>query len=282
MSVLQAIVLGFVQGLTEFLPVSSSGHLILVPEFLNWPLQDLAFDVVVHLGTLVAVLIVLRRDIKKLLLAFVSNKPSAERSLAWMLIVATIPVLVVGYFASDLIESTLRTPIVVVISLVLWAIVLGIADWFSVKKGSTSVSLSTKGQAYACRSRATKIQQIKWWQAIVIGLAQILALIPGTSRSGITITAGLFSGIDRATAARWSFLLSVPAIAAAGTKSLLDLSTGSATIEFAPLFAGFIMAMLSGMLAIRFLLALISRISYWPFVFYRILLAGVVVLILVM
>jgi len=245
MNVLQAIVLGVIQGVTEFLPVSSSGHLILFPEFFNWSLQDLAFDAVIHLGTLVAVLIVLRRDIKKLFRAFISNKPSAERSLAWMIIVATIPVLFVGYFAADIIEGTLRTPLVVGISLAFWAIVLGVAD---------VVSKRTKP--------INKIQDIKWWQAIVIGLAQILALIPGTSRSGITITAGLFSGIDRATAARWSFLLSVPAIAAAGSKSLLDLSTGSATVEFAPLFVGFIMAMLSGMLAIIFLLALISRISY--------------------
>ncbi len=265
MTVLQAIVLGFIQGLTEFLPVSSSGHLILVPEFLNWPLQDLAFDVVVHLGTLVAVLLVLRHDIKKLLRALFSNRPSVERSLAWMLIVATIPVLVVGYFASDLIEGALRTPLVVVSSLVFWAVVLGIADIVSKRVKSVD-----------------KIQEIKWWQAIVIGCVQILALIPGTSRSGITITAGLFSGIDRATAARWSFLLSVPAIGAAGAKSLLDLSTGSATIEFVPLLAGFIMAMISGVIAIKFLLALVSRISYWPFVFYRILLAGVVALVILL
>jgi len=116
----------------------------------------------------------------------------------------------------------------------------------------------------------------------VIGLAQILALIPGTSRSGITITAGLFSGIDRKTAARWSFLLSVPAIGAAGAKSLLDLSSGSVNIEFAPLLAGFIMAMISGALAIKFLLALVSRISYWPFVFYRILLAMVVAVVILL
>ncbi|MFH1142462.1 MAG: undecaprenyl-diphosphate phosphatase [Candidatus Uhrbacteria bacterium] len=282
MSILQAIVLGVIQGITEFLPVSSSGHLILFPELFNWPLQDLAFDAVIHLGTLVAVLIVLRRDIKKMIHAFISNRPCAERSLAWMIIVATIPVLFVGYFAGDIIEGALRTPLVVVISLTFWAVVLGVADWFSVKKGSTSVSLSAKGQAYACRSHTTKIQDIKWWQAIVIGLAQILALIPGTSRSGITITAGLFSGIDRKTAARWSFLLSIPAIGSAGAKSLLDLSTGSATIEFAPLFVGFIMAMISGTIAIKFLLALVSRISYWPFVFYRILLAGVVLVVLVL
>ena len=275
MTILQALVLGFIQGITEFLPVSSSGHLILVPEFLNWPLQDLAFDVVVHLGTLVAVLVILRRDIKKLIRAFLSNKPCPERSLAWMIIVATIPVLAVAYFASDLIESSLRTPIVVAISLAVWAMVLGVADWFSSHP-------TCWGRAKTGTSSVRKITEIKWWQAIVIGLAQVIALIPGTSRSGITITAGLFSGIDRATAARWSFLLSVPAIAAAGSKSLLDLSTGSATIEFAPLFVGFIMAMFSGMLAIKFLLALVSRISYWPFVFYRILLACVVLAFLVM
>jgi undecaprenyl-diphosphatase len=265
MTILQAIVLGFIQGITEFLPVSSSGHLILVPEFLNWPLQDLAFDIVVHLGTLVAVLFVLRRDIKKLIKAFFSNKPCPERSLAWMLIISTIPVLLVAYFASDLIETTLRTPVVVAVSLLFWAIVLGVADVISRRIKSVK-----------------NIKDIKWWQAIIIGLAQVMALIPGTSRSGITITAGLFTGINRKTAARWSFLLSVPAIAAAGAKSLLDLSSGSVTIEFAPLFVGFVVAAISGAFAIKFLLALISRMSYWPFVFYRILLAGVVAVFLIM
>lgn len=265
MTILQAIVLGLIQGITEFLPVSSSEHLILIPEFLNWPLQDLAFDAVVHLGTLVAVLFVLRHDIQKLLTALISNKKCPERSLAWMLIVATIPVLLVAYFASDLIESSLRTPIVVAVSLLFWAVVLGVADLVSRRLGSVK-----------------KIKDIKWWQAIVIGLAQVMALIPGTSRSGITITAGLFAGIDRKTAARWSFLLSVPAIAAAGAKSLLDISSGSVTIEFAPLFIGFAMAAISGAFAIKFLLALISRMSYWPFVFYLILLAGVVATFLVL
>jgi len=278
MTVLQAIILGFIQGLTEFLPVSSSGHLILVPEFFGWPLQDLAFDIVVHLGTLVAVLVVLRRDIKKLIRAFFSKTSSPERSLAWMLIVSTIPVLAVANFASDLIEGTLRTPVVVVVSLVLWAIVLGAADVVSQRIPRGFSPVLNRDAAKAAR----KIQDIKWWQAIVIGLAQILALIPGTSRSGITITAGLFSGIDRKTAARWSFLLSVPAIGAAGAKSLLDLSSGSVNIEFAPLLAGFIMAMISGALAIKFLLALVSRISYWPFVFYRILLAMVVAVVILL
>lgn len=263
MTILQALILGLIQGITEFLPLSSSGHLILVPELLGWPLQDLAFDVMVHLGTLVAVIFVLRRDIKKLFLAFLSRKHTPERSVAWMILVATVPVLVVAYFASDIIEKVLRVPVVVVVSLIVWAVVLGIADWFAKKHSETN-----------------KLKKIGWKQAIVIGFAQVIALIPGTSRSGITITAGLFAGLNRRTAARFSFLLSVPAIAAAGAKSVWDLSSSVGALDPLPLVAGFFAAMISGALAIKFLLEIVARTNFMLFVWYRLILAGAAIVIL--
>ncbi len=263
MTILQALVLGVIQGITEFLPVSSSGHLILVPELLGWPLQDLAFDVMVHLGTLVAVIMVLRRDIKRLFLAFLSRERTPERSVAWMILVATVPVLVVAYFASDIIETVLRVPVVVIISLVLWAVVLGIADWFAKKHPETN-----------------KLKKIGWKQAMAIGFAQVIALIPGTSRSGITITAGLFAGLNRKTAARFSFLLSVPAIAAAGAKSMYDLSESVGVLDPMPLLVGFFAAMISGALAIKFLLEIIARTNFMVFVWYRLILAAAAIVIL--
>lgn len=263
MDIWQALILGIIQGITEFLPISSSGHLILIPEIFGWELQDLSFDIVVHLGTLVAVIVVLRKDIKKLLRAFLSRESTPERSVAWMIIVATIPVLVVGYFAQDFIGTVLRNPTVVVVSLIVWAVGLAIADMVARKLSETN-----------------KLKKMKWWQAIVIGLAQVIALIPGTSRSGITITAGLFAGLDRRTAARWSFLLSIPAIGAAGAKSLLDLTSSPATLEFVPLFVGFLAAMISGALAIKFLLELIARTSYMIFAWYRLVLAAIAIVIL--
>ena len=263
MSILQALVLGVVQGITEFLPISSSGHLILVPELLGWPLQDLAFDVMVHLGTLVAVVVVLRRDIKKLFRAFLSRENTPERSVAWMILAATVPVLVVAYFASDIIENVLRVPLVVVISLVVWAIVLGIADWFAKKHSQTN-----------------KLKKIGWKQAMAIGFSQVIALIPGTSRSGITITAGLFAGLSRRTAARFSFLLSVPAIAAAGAKSMYDLSNSVGVLDPMPLLVGFFAAMISGAFAIKILLELVARMNYMIFVWYRLILAAAAIVIL--
>ncbi|MBU0531079.1 MAG: undecaprenyl-diphosphatase UppP [Candidatus Uhrbacteria bacterium] len=263
MDIWQALILGIIQGITEFLPISSSGHLILIPELFGWDLQDLSFDIVMHLGTLVAVIVVLRRDIKKLLRAFFSRESSPERSVAWMIIVATIPVLVVGYFAGDYIGTVLRNPAVVIISLIFWGIGLAIADLAARKLSETD-----------------KLKKMKWSQAILIGFAQVLALIPGTSRSGITITAGLFAGLDRRTAARWSFLLSIPAIGAAGAKSILDLASTPGTLEFVPLFIGFLAAMISGAFAIKFLLELVARTSYMIFAWYRLVLAAIAIVIL--
>lgn len=254
MTILQSLVLGIVQGITEFLPISSSGHLILIPSLFGWPEQPLAFDAVIHLGTLAAVFVALREDLPKLFL----NK----FRLGWTILAATIPALTIGYLFKDQIETVLRSPIVVAVSLALWGVLLWIADR----------SLSTKP------SLTSDIQKISYHRAMFIGLAQAIALIPGTSRSGVTITAGLFTGLSRETAARFSFLLGIPAIAAAGGLSLLHVLNGSESVALLPLTIGFLTSFLSGLLAIRFLFKILKSTSYIPFVIYRIALAVVVLL----
>lgn len=250
MSVIQALVLGIVQGITEFLPVSSSGHLILTPVLFGWQEQPLAFDAVIHLGTLAAILVALRDDLPKLF----ANKCR----LGWTIVAATIPALAVGYLFKDQIETVLRSPLVVAVSLALWGVLLWAGDRM-VKPGATA-----------------DVTNVGYRRAIFIGIAQAIALIPGTSRSGVTITAGLFTGLSREAAARFSFLLGIPAIAAAGGVSLLDVVRGAEPLAALPLAVGFLSAFAFGVLAIRFLLKLLKTTSYVPFAIYRILLAVVV------
>ncbi len=252
MSVLHAIVLGIVQGITEFLPVSSSGHLILVPALLGWPEQPLAFDTVIHLGTLCAVLVALREDLPKLF----ENRARLGRTI----LAASIPALGIGYLFKDQIETSLRSPMVVAFSLALWGALLWIADRHSRHS----------------RVSPDDVRAVGYRRALFIGLMQSLALIPGTSRSGVTITAGLFTGLSRETAARFSFLLSIPATAAAGAFGLLQVIRGAEPIPLLPLLAGFLTSFLAGLFAIRFLLKILKGQSYVPFAIYRIALAVVV------
>ena len=251
MPILHAIVLGIVQGITEFLPVSSSGHLILLPMLLGWPEQPLAFDTVVHLGTLAAVLVALRDDLPKLF--------ADKGKLGWTIVAASVPALGMGFLFKDQIETVLRSPLVVAASLVVWGILLWIAD------------RQMKKQAEG------KIENVGYHRAMMIGLAQAIALIPGTSRSGVTITAGLFMGLSREAAARFSFLLGIPAISAAGALGLFELATGEAQIELVPMIFGFLTSFACGFIAIRFLLKLLKSTSFVPFAIYRIALAGLVV-----
>ncbi|NBS41690.1 undecaprenyl-diphosphatase UppP [bacterium] len=250
MNILHAIVLGIVQGLTEFLPVSSSGHLILVPILFGWPEQPLAFDTVIHLGTLCAVLVALREDLPKLF----ENK----MRLGWTIALASIPALAVGYLFKDEIETSLRSPIVVAVSLALWGALLWVAD--------RSAKTNAEG----------KIENVGRRRAMFIGVMQSLALIPGTSRSGVTITSGLFTGLSREAAARFSFLLSIPATAAAGALGLVEVIQGTESVPLFPLFVGFLTSFLAGLFAIRFLLKILKGQSYVPFAAYRIALAAVV------
>ncbi len=262
MTIFQALVLGIVQGLTEFLPVSSSGHTILVPALFGWPQQSVAFDAVTNFATLAALLVALWPEVSALVLSFVRPGQKAMRSLAIRIMVATVPALVFGLVFKDAIETTLRTPLVVAISLALWGALLFIADTLANPHGTA------------------KITDVAWKQAVTIGCFQALALIPGTSRSGVTITTGLFAGLNRETAARFSFLLGIPAIAAGSAFASLDFVTGKAVFDFWPLLIGFMAAFLSGIFAIRFLLKLLKTASYRWFAIYRIALALVVLLIL--
>ncbi|MBU1705634.1 undecaprenyl-diphosphatase UppP [Patescibacteria group bacterium] len=256
MTIFQAIILGLIQGLTEFLPVSSSGHLILIPEFFAWPLQSISFDAVIHLATLAAVIFVFRSEIAKISRGLVTfNKKDAWGNLGWMIIVSTIPVVIAGLLFQEQISTTLRRPEVVLASLLIWGIVLLIADSLVKKKPENQVELTG------------------WKRAILIGFAQAIALIPGTSRSGITITAGLFSGLSRQAAAKFAFLLGIPAIAAAGALAILDIVQQGMDLGTWPLVFGFLAAFLSGLAAIKLLLKITSSGRYRGFAVYRIILA---------
>jgi undecaprenyl-diphosphatase len=267
MTLLQAIVLGIVQGLTEFLPVSSSAHLILVPRILGWPDQGLDFDIAAHLGTFAAVLVYFRHDVMALARGVVewfraSPSPSdrAAGRLAWWLIWSTAPVAIAGLVLADWIETALRSPLVVAATSIGFGLLLALAD------------------VWARRDR--DLSQLTLGDSLAIGFAQALALVPGTSRSGITITAARLRGIDRATAARFSFLLSVPAGFLVAAKDALDIATGEvAATQLMPMAVGFLVSALSGYLVIGGLLAWLRRGSLVGFAVYRVAL-GVVILAL--
>jgi undecaprenyl-diphosphatase len=260
MSFLQAIVLGIVQGITEFLPVSSSGHLIAFPHFFSWDQQAYDFDVIIHIATLFAILWVMREDIILLIKNFVSGK---DRRLAWMIILGTVPVAVAGFLISGDFMDSIRTVKIVAWNLIIWGVVLGLADHYSSKR----------------KNHTTNIKETSWKQAVVIGLAQALALIPGTSRSGITMTAALFTGQSREVSARYSFLLAIPAIAGAGILVTLDtIEAGGFSTSLPILLSGFIAAFIAGIFAIRFLLDFLQKASFKWFAGYRIIL-GVILLV---
>ena len=264
MNLLQAIVLAVVQGVSEFLPISSSGHLILVPHFLGWPDQGLAFDVAVHVGTLLAVLIYFRQQLGSLLRAWLGSllqrTSNADSRLAWQLLVATIPVGLCGVLFGDFIEQHFRRPEFVAATLAFFGVVMYAADRFG--RGQRDEYL------------------LSWPQALAIGVAQALALMPGTSRSGITMTAGRALGLTRSAAARFSFLLAVPGIGAAGAYEGLKLATGAAPVDWLPMGVGLVFSALSGIACIHFMIRFIERIGLLPFTIYRLLLALVIVLAL--
>ena len=258
----QAVVLAVVQGLTEFLPVSSSGHLILVPRLLGWPDQGLAFDVAVHVGTLLAVLLYFRRDLWPLLRGLLrwlsGDRQDAEGRLAVNLLLGTIPVGIVGLFLSRWIEANLRSPFVVAFQLAVFGIVLWLVDRFGRRsRGEFEVTLP---------------------QALLIGLGQALALVPGTSRSGITMTMGLLCGLTRDAAARFAFLLAIPGIGLAGAYEGYKVVTGAvATVPVNEMLIGAIVSALVGFACIHVFLRFIARIGFAPFMWYRLALAAAVV-----
>jgi undecaprenyl-diphosphatase len=268
---LQALVMGIVQGLTEFLPVSSSGHLILVPSLLGWTdpfIDSLAFSVMLHMGTLVALLVYFWRDWVALIPAGLaairdrSLRSDPERRLAWLIVVTVIPAAIVGALLNDVIESNVREPGLVAILLVVGAAIMWLADRW--------------GQ------RTRQMESLTFPAAFGIGAAQAIALLPGISRSGISISAGLFAGLSREAAARFSFLMAAPVIAGAGLFEGRRLVTGEAgvSVEAAPLVVGFVAALAAGLVAIWTLLRYVRTNSLALFIAYRVVLAIVVVVAL--
>lgn len=260
MTLFEVVVLALVQGLTEFLPISSSAHLILPSALLGWPDQGLAFDVAVHVGTLVAVLAYFRRDLLLLITAFfrdnLSRRFSHEGRLGWSIVLATLPAGLCGLLFNDFIEEHLRSVVVIAVTTILFGILLGVADRFG--------------------SRVRSINQLDWRSALWIGVAQALALIPGTSRSGITITAALALGYDRVSAARFSFLLSIPVITLSGAYKGIEL-LGLEQVPWGDIAIGAIISGITAYLCIHSFLLFVNRIGMMPFVWYRLGL-GVVLL----
>lgn len=256
MDFLQVIILAIVQGLTEFLPVSSSAHLLLVPVFTNWDDQGLAFDVALHIGSLAAVIIYFRTEIARMWFAWVDSirhrRLDQDGKLAWAVILGTIPVGLAGLLFNDIISNALRSPIIVAVGLIAFGILLGVADWRH-RGGKSEYEMSK--------------MDILW-----IALAQALALIPGTSRSGITITAALFLGLSREAAARFSFLLSIPVIALAGGYETLGLVQADVDVDWVAIAIGAVVAGVSAYLCIHYFLVFIRKVGMQPFVAYRILL----------
>lgn len=264
MSVFQAIILALVQGFTEFLPISSSAHLILPSQVLGWPDQGLAFDVAVHLGTLSAVVLYYRRDLQAMLSGTVSamatRRMNDDLRLGLLVVLATIPAVVAGFLFKDLVENNLRDAMVIVVTTLAFGALLWLADI----AGSRSRGLSSLG----------------WRGALLIGLAQALALVPGTSRSGITMTAALFLGYRRDDAARFSFLLSIPVILGAATLKLKDLLESPAPVDWVVLAIGYAISAVTAYLTIVFFLRLLDRLGMLPWVIYRFILGAVLLWIL--
>jgi undecaprenyl-diphosphatase len=270
MSVIQAIILGIIQGITEFLPVSSSGHLIFIPKIFNWVDQGLSFDVVVHMGTLVAVIIYFRKKILQLITSVYKKdkKSKLNNKLSLLLILSIIPAGIVGLLAGDWIENNLRSAKLVGVGLIFWGIILLIADRYNKKQESNNKKLIS-------------LDKMSWKNALFIACAQAIALIPGTSRSGITMTAGLFAKLNKKTVAEFSFLMSIPIIALAGGLNILELfQNGLGELSLIILISGFLASAISGFFAIWGLMKIIQKWSFLPFVIYRIIIGLAIIFIL--
>ncbi|MFV1997415.1 MAG: undecaprenyl-diphosphate phosphatase [Acidiferrobacterales bacterium] len=256
MELVQVILLALVQGLTEFLPISSSAHLILVPRLAGWQDQGLAFDVAVHVGTLGAVVLYFRRELVPMgrdwFVSFATRKLTRDGKLAWAVVLGTIPAGLAGILLNDVVEQNLRSPLVIASTTIVFGLLLWLADRH--------------------RKQYRDEHDLTWVDILVIGLAQAIALIPGTSRSGITITAALFAGLSRQAAARYSFLLSIPIIAAAGLLETNKLLQQPVVVDWSAMMLAVVIAGVSAYLVIHYFLTLITRLSLLPFVIYRLIL----------
>ena len=272
MSILEAVVLGVVQGLTEFLPISSTAHLRIVPGLLGWDDPGAAYSAVIQCGTLAAVCAALRRDVAGIAAGFLAalrrGRPldTVDSRLALLIIVGTLPIVVVGFACRQLIRGEARRLEVVAAALLAATALMVVAE------------LSAAARAGRGRPARAGLPAVRAGDGILMGLAQVLALVPGTSRSGATISAGMLAGLDRATAARFSFLLSLPAVAAAGLleawQQRSEIFGSSAAIATAAV--GTLTAAVTGYLAIHWLLRLLASRTLWPFIAYRMALAGLI------
>ncbi|MFV0481740.1 MAG: undecaprenyl-diphosphate phosphatase [Campylobacteraceae bacterium] len=257
---LEVFVLSVVQGITEFLPVSSSAHLVFIPKLFGWSDQGIAFDVATHLGTLFAVLIYFKKEIVTIVIDWFKSlkyrKNVGESHLAWAIIVATIPAGLAGLLFGNLIETYLRSPFVIAFTTIVFGVALYFADRQNGEKNETNITL---------------------YIALLIGLAQALAVIPGVSRSGITLTIALFLGFSRVSGARFSFLLSIPIILLASGYEGLKLIQSTDVVEWSKILGAVFLSFVSGYLCIYGFLAIIQKFSMLPFVIYRLFL-GVVLL----
>ena len=266
MELIQIIVLAIVQGVTEFLPISSSAHLILVPLLSDWPDQGLSFDIAVHVGTMLAVVGYFRQDLRRILSdswAQLRGQPATDHSrLGWAVLLGTIPVGITGLMTKPFIETQLRSPLVIA-----WATIgFGLLLWWA--------------YIYNRRCSAERSEQYLYWRdVVIIGCAQALALIPGVSRSGITITAGLFCGLSPAAAARFAFLLSIPVIALAGLLLIKDVLDAAAPLHWRTLVLGTVLSAVSAYLCIHYFLRWLNILGMLPFVIYRLLLGSVLLLL---
>lgn len=255
MDIWQSLVLGIVQGITEFLPISSTAHLVLVPGVFGWEDPGLQFDVALHLGTFFAVLWYFWRDIARLLVAWLGSfrkpdlKGDPQQRLAWFILVACIPGGLAGVLLEDKAETVFRSSMVIGIAMVVFAILLLVSELVS--------------------KRALDEDEINWGQALVIGIAQGIAIIPGASRSGVTMTAGLLVGLTREAAARFSFLLGTPIIFAAMAYKLKDLIHAPSAL-YVPMAVGILASTVTGYLSIKFLIAYLKEKSTGIFIGYRI------------
>lgn len=259
----QTFCLAMLQGLTEILPISSSGHLVLLPQLVGWHDQGLAFDVAVHAGTLFAVLVYFRTDIGQLLIAWANtlrgHPPTLQSKLMWAILIATIPVGLAGVLLEDWVKQALRMPIPVALATLIFGMLLGLADWRGTKRRD--------------------ISQLNRKDVLFIGCAQLLALIPGTSRSGITLTAGLILGLSREAAVRFSFLLAIPVITLASIWQLRALLSSATAVRWDLIIFAMIVSAIVAFFCIRWFLIFIQRHGVWLFVLYRVIL-GVILLLL--
>ena len=265
---LQTIILALIQGLTEFLPISSSAHLILPAQLLGWADQGLAFDVAVHVGSLVAVMVYFRTEVIAMTRSWFGSLPDltspkpleADARLAWAVLLGTIPVGLAGLLLKTFIENNFRSAFVIAMSTIAFALLLWVAD------RRTNLHRDEYG--------------LRFKDILIVGCAQAMALIPGTSRSGITMTAGLMLGLSREAASRFSFLLSIPVITIAGGLLMVELVQSSVPVDWPKIALGTGIATLSAYACIHIFLALIERVGFLPFIIYRIVIGAILLMII--